>query len=96
MQWIVIFYEQHHAGNEQISKREEVRNMVLSDDMLMLKNGQMLVLRDNEIIVLSEDMILADGTCIAADGRVIMTDGTYQRLVEGQSILVENRTSIST
>jgi hypothetical protein len=28
---------------------------------------------------------------IAVDGRVIMVDGTYQALVEGQAILVENQ-----
>jgi len=80
-----------HACNEQVSTREEVRSMVLRDDMLMLMNGQMLILRDGEMIALSEDVILADGTRIAPDGRVTMADGTYQVLVEGQAIMVENR-----
>jgi hypothetical protein len=66
-----------------------------SDDLLMLKNGQMLILQDHKMISLREDMILVDGTRIAMDGRVIMTDGTYQRLVEGQAILVENQVSAS-
>ena len=65
--------------------------MVLRDDMLMMKNGQMIILRNGEMIVLSEDMILVDGTRIARDGRVIMVDGTYQVLVEGQAIMVENQ-----
>ena len=67
--------------------------MLLSDELLMMKNGQMLILRENEMVALSEDMILVDGTRIAMDGRVIMTDGTYQSLVEGQAILVENQMS---
>ena len=45
------------------------------------------------MIALSEDIILVDGTRIALDGRVTMTDGTYQELVEGQAILVEDRTT---
>jgi len=57
----------------------------------MLKNGQMLILRDHQMIALQKEMLLTDGTRIALDGRVIMTDGTFQALVEGQSILVENR-----
>jgi hypothetical protein len=65
----------------------------MGDDMLMMKNGQMLILSDREMIPLRQDMILADGTRIALDGRVIMVDGTYQRLVEGQAILVDNRTT---
>jgi len=57
--------------------------------MLMMKNGKMLILRNSELIALSEEMILSDGTRIALDGRVIMVDGTFQRLLEGQTILVE-------
>ena len=67
----------------------------MGDDLLMLKNGQMLILKDHEMIALQQEMLLADGTRIALDARVIMTDGTYQALVEGQSILVENRASPS-
>ena len=69
--------------------------MVLGDDMLMLKNGQMLILRNGEMIALSEDMILVDGTRIARDGKVFLSDGTYQVLVEGQAIMVENHTVTS-
>jgi hypothetical protein len=65
--------------------------MIIGDDMLMMKNGQMLILRDCEMIALSEDIILADGTRIARDGRVTMADGTYQELVEGQAIMIDNR-----
>jgi uncharacterized protein DUF6799 len=69
--------------------------MIIGDAMLMMKNGQMLILRDREMIALSEDIILVDGTRIALDGRVTMTDGTYQELVEGQAILVEDRATPS-
>jgi uncharacterized protein DUF6799 len=65
--------------------------MIIGDGMLMMRNGQMLVLRDHEMISLSEDIILADGTRIALDGRVTMSDGTYQELVEGQAIMIDDR-----
>jgi len=61
--------------------------------MLMLKNGQMLILRDNQMVALDEDMILMDGTRIAMDGRVILTDGAFETLVEGQAILIDNGVS---
>ena len=69
--------------------------MIIGDAMLMMKNGQMLIFRDREMIALSEDIILVDGTRIALDGRVTMADGTYQELVEGQAILVEDRATTS-
>lgn len=67
--------------------------MDMTDDLLMWKDGHMLILKDHEMIALDEDMVLVDGTRIALDGRVILTDGTCQTLVEGQAILVENRVS---
>jgi hypothetical protein len=67
----------------------------MGDDLLMLRNGQMLILRNNEMIALQEEIRLIDGTRIALDGRVITADGTYQALIEGQSILVDSRGSTS-
>lgn len=67
----------------------------MGDDLLMLRNGQMLILQGHEMIVLQEDMLLSDGTRIALDGRVILPDGTWQELVEGQSILVDSRALVS-
>ena len=67
----------------------------MGDDLLMWKNGQMLILRDHEMIALQEELLLLDGTRIALDGRVIMADGTFQALVEGQSILVERLETFS-
>ncbi len=69
--------------------------MGLTDYMLMLKNGQMLILREKQKVALGEDMILLDGTRIAVDGRVILTDGTFETLVEGQAILIDNGVSAS-
>ena len=67
----------------------------MGDDLLMLKNGQMLILRENQLVALQEEIRLIDGTRIALDGRVIMADGTCQALVEGQSIIVDSRGTIS-
>jgi hypothetical protein len=67
----------------------------MEDDMLMMKDGQLLILRDGEMIALLEDMILPDGTRITIDGRVVMIDGTYAALVEGQAIIVDNGETIS-
>ena len=43
------------------------------------------------MIVLKKAMALAEGTRVAVDGKVIMADGTYRTLLEGQALLVENR-----
>jgi len=86
----VVLNEHLHAHIQWLNLLEKVRRL-MRDDMLMMKNGQMLVLRDSELIAMNEDLILADGTRIGLDGRVTMADGTYQMLVEGQAILVDNQ-----
>lgn len=78
-----------HAPTKSENKKGNAR-MRTSDDMLMMRNGQMLILQDHQLVALREDLVLVDGTRIAVDGRVILTDGTYETLAEGQSILVEN------
>ena len=67
----------------------------MGDDVLMWKNGQMLILRDHAMVALQEEISLLDGTRIALDGRVILADGTFQVLVEGQSLLVEGAETFS-
>jgi hypothetical protein len=67
--------------------------MAPGDDLLMMRNGQMLILRENQMVALDEDMILIDGTRIAMDGRVILTDGDSETLAEGQAILIDNAVS---
>jgi hypothetical protein len=65
--------------------------MTMGDDLLMLRNGKMLILKDHELVAMQEEMLLVDGTRIALDGRVILADGSFQALVEGQSILIDSR-----
>jgi hypothetical protein len=72
-----------------------MKGVVMGDDLLMLRNGRMLILQGHEMVVLQEDILLSDGTRIALDGRVVLPDGTWQELVEGQSILVDSRALVS-
>jgi len=83
----------NHVSIQPVYKK--VRRKTMGDDLLMWKNGQMLILREHEMIALQEEMLLLDGTRIALDGRVILADGTFQALVEGQSILVEGAETFS-
>ncbi len=68
--------------------------MVIEDGMLMMKNGQMIILINGELITLIEDMILADGTRIALDGTVTTEDGSYEVIGEGQAVMVDNRITL--
>lgn len=63
----------------------------VGDHLLMWRHGQMLILKDHEMIALQQEMLLIDGTRIGLDGRVILSDGTFHILGEGQSLLVDSR-----
>ena len=63
--------------------------MLIADGMLIMKNGQLLFLKNGEMIPLTEEMLLVDGTRIGLDGSVTMADGTSRVIGEGQAVLVD-------
>ena len=67
--------------------------MLIEDGMFIMKNRQLLFLKNGELITLSEDMILEDGTRIAPNGSVAMPDGSYQVIDEGQAVFVDDMTT---
>ena len=67
--------------------------MGIEDGMLIMKNGQLLFLENDELITLREDVILGDGTHITLDGSVAMPDGSYQVISECQAVAVNQITT---
>jgi hypothetical protein len=59
-------------------------------DMVLMKEGRMVMLRRGDMIVMDNEMTMADGTKVMTDGTVILTDGTTLTLVEGEGMLLEN------
>lgn len=60
--------------------------MNIQDDMITMKNGQVMIIRNDGMEPLEDEMTLSDGTCIGMDGTVIMPDGTARMMDEGETI----------
>jgi hypothetical protein len=53
---------------------------------LLMKNGQVMLVRSGQKNVLNRPMTLDNGTSVAQDGIVTMTNGKTKKLLEGQWI----------
>ena len=58
-------------------------------DMVIMKDGRMMLLRSGDMIIMDENMTMADGTKVMTYGTVILMDGTTLSLVEGEGIILD-------
>ena len=58
-------------------------------DMVIMKAGRMMLLRNGDMIIMDESMTMADGTKVMTDGTVLLLDGTTLSLVEGEGIILD-------
>ena len=60
--------------------------MNIQDDMITMKNGQVMIIRNDGMEPLEDEMTLSDGTRVGIDGTVIMPDGTARMMEEGETM----------
>jgi hypothetical protein len=58
-------------------------------DCVMMKNGNLLQMKDGKTMDFSQDITLTDGTTIMKDGTVKKKDGTTVTLKEGDCIMMD-------
>ena len=75
----------------QLLKRNDVRIMDMKEDLLVMKNGKMMMKRGSRIRPMKEDMAIFDGMRVMMDGTVIMTDGIARTMMEGEAITMDGR-----
>ena len=75
----------------QLLKRGDVRIIDMKEDLLVMKNGKMMMKRGSRIRPMKEDMAIFDGMRVMMDGTVIMTDGNSRTMMEGDAITMDGR-----
>ena len=65
--------------------------MDMSEDMVMMKDGRMMVTRNGETMPMEEELTMADGTKVMPNGQVLMSDGTARMMQEGEAMLLEGK-----
>jgi len=63
--------------------------MELKQDMVVMKSGTMMVVRNDEMKPMDMVMTLSNGTRVMMDGTVEMADGTTRRLMEGEAMTLD-------
>ena len=65
--------------------------MPTKQDMVMMRDGKMMVKRRGRITPMKEDLAIFDGTRVMMDGTVMMTDGVARTMMEGEAITMDGR-----
>jgi len=63
----------------------------MQEDLLLMKNGKMMMKKKGRIRPMKEDMAIFDGMRVMMDGTVIMTDGNTRTMMEGDAMTMDGR-----
>ena len=58
-------------------------------DMVVMKEGKMMVVRHGEAIPMDMVMTLSNGTRVAMDGTITLPDGTSRMLMDGEAMTLD-------
>ena len=58
-------------------------------DMVVMKKGKMMVVRHGETMPMNMVMTLTNGTRVAMDGTITLSDGTSRRLMDGEALTLD-------
>lgn len=65
--------------------------METNEDLLLMKNGKMMMKKKGRIRPMKEDITIFDGMRVMMDGTVIMTDGIARTMMEGEAMTMDGR-----
>lgn len=63
--------------------------METNKDIVMMKDGKMVILRQGKLLPMDLDMALLDGTRVMTTGAIMRPDGTSRQMLEGEAINME-------
>ena len=64
----------------------------IREGMIMLKDGQVITVRNGELVLMEEETTMPDGTRVMPDGTVFLTDGKTRMLTEGETLTLDRET----
>jgi hypothetical protein len=65
--------------------------MAMNEDMLMMKDGRVMIVRNGKTVPMEEEMTMSDGARVSMDGKVVMPDGTSRFLMEGEAMDMDGK-----
>lgn len=61
----------------------------MKKDLILMKNGKMMMKKRGRISPLKEDMTIFDGMRVLMNGTVIMADGNARTMMEGDAMTMD-------
>ncbi len=65
--------------------------MDIQEDMVVMKDGKMMVRKNGETMPMTMDMTMSNGTKVMMDGKVMMVDGTSRRMMDGEAMTMDGK-----
>ncbi len=63
--------------------------MEMQPDMVMMKDGKMMVMRHGEMKPMDMEMTMQNGTRLLMDGTMIMPDGSRRMMMDGEAMTMD-------
>ena len=89
-----VLYRKTQELNQMISEgvmqiKEEVQTNETQPDEFVMKEGNMMMKKGGFLMMMAEEMMLPNGTKVMTNGDVVKSDGTKEKLKEGQRMNIE-------
>jgi hypothetical protein len=68
---------------------EKMKNV--QDDMITMKDGRVMIIRNDGMHPIEDEISLFDGTRVGLDGTVVMPDGSTRMMDEGETITLSGQ-----
>jgi hypothetical protein len=81
------------AYGDHLFMEKGVEKMNIQDDMITMKDGKVMVIRNDGMSPIDGEITLSDGTRVMPNGQVLMEDGTARIMQEGETIPVDQRST---
>ena len=65
--------------------------MEMNEELVMMRDGRMMVVRNGELMEMEEDMTMLDGTRVTMAGTIMTTDGTTRAMMDGEAMTMDGR-----
>ncbi len=63
--------------------------MDMQEDVVMMKDGKMMVRKNGETMPMMMDMTMMNGTKVMMDGKIVMAHGTSRRMMNGEAMAMD-------
>lgn len=65
--------------------------MEIHEDMIVMKDGRVMVMRSGEMMPLEDEMTMSDGTKVRPNGQLLMIDGAVRMMQEGETLSIDRK-----